>query len=75
MAVRQPKAILNASLCSIMRNCRIFGVAGEKDLALALQEMLHERGQAWVSVAPVGDEFVLRCGSSFFAGVACLFRC
>jgi glutamate/tyrosine decarboxylase-like PLP-dependent enzyme len=40
-------------------NLRVNG--GEKDLALALQEKLHARGEAWVSVSPVGGEHVLRC--------------
>lgn len=30
-------------------------------MVLALQEKLHRRGEAWVSVAPVGGEHVLRC--------------
>ena len=38
-----------------------FGAAGERKLALALQEQLHRSGKAWVSVAPVGGEHVLRC--------------
>ena len=34
---------------------------GEKNLALQLQKKLADKGEAWVSVAPVGDEFHLRC--------------
>lgn len=41
-----------------------FGAAGERELALALQEQLHRSGQAWVSVAPLGREHVLRCSPS-----------
>ena len=38
-----------------------FGASGERELALALQEQLHRSGKAWVSVAPVEKEHVLRC--------------
>jgi glutamate/tyrosine decarboxylase-like PLP-dependent enzyme len=34
---------------------------GEKDLALRLQRKLMNRGEAWVSVAPVGNEYLMRC--------------
>ena len=41
-----------------------FGAAGERELALALQEQLHRSGLAWVSVAPLDREHVLRCSPS-----------
>ncbi len=62
MAVRQLQIIFNTSVCCHDKSQSDADFTGEKEVALALQEKLHKRGQAWVSVAPVGDEHVLRCG-------------